>query len=203
MIWILNSVAQKQGLNWLVTSLLYRGLFVSWERWGEGKKKACGRLPSSTARIQFFDYCYFYRNTKQGPLRGRELIYPMWFEQAASLCINWQFVCYYWQDSQDIQLEEERDKLLTKRAVLIQKVVRGFLFRKRFVKMRSGSIMIQKTWRGFCERRNYRRVSNVSKVSFLKKKMFCVASLRLSLRRTALKTAISWSVSVKCLPSRW
>ena len=56
--------------------------------------------------------------------------------------------------------------------------------------------MIQKTWRGFCERRNYRRVSNVSKVSFLKKKLFCVTSLRLSLRRTALKTAFSWSVSV-------
>ena len=38
--------------------------------------------------------------------------------------------------------------------------------------------MIQKTWRGFCERRNYRRVSNVSKVSFLKKKnvLCCVPS---------------------------
>ena len=64
------------------------------------------------------------------------------------------------QDMQDIQLEDERDKLLTKRAILIQKVVRGFLIRQRYTKMKTGSILIQKTWRGFRERQRYIRVSN-------------------------------------------
>lgn len=68
-------------------------------------------------------------------------------------------VCCYGQDQQDIQLEDERDKLLTKRAILIQKVVRGFLIRQRYTKMKSGSILIQKTWRGFQERQKYFKVS--------------------------------------------
>ena len=65
----------------------------------------------------------------------------------------------YEQDQQDIQLEDERDKLLTKRAILIQKVVRGFLIRQRYTKMKSGSVLIQKTWRGYQERQKYSKVS--------------------------------------------
>jgi len=68
-------------------------------------------------------------------------------------------VCCYEQDQQDIQLEDERDKLLTKRAILIQKVVRGFLIRQRYTKMKSGSVLIQKTWRGYQERQKYSKVS--------------------------------------------
>nr|XP_058950063.1 unconventional myosin-VIIa-like [Pocillopora verrucosa] len=59
------------------------------------------------------------------------------------------------KDMQDVQLEDERDKLLTKRAILIQRVVRGFLIRQRYTKMKTGSILIQKTWRGFQERQRY------------------------------------------------
>ncbi|KAL9964836.1 hypothetical protein ACROYT_G028531 [Oculina patagonica] len=62
------------------------------------------------------------------------------------------------KDQQDIQLEDERDKLLTKRAILIQKVVRGFLIRQQYTKMKSGSILIQKTWRGFQERQKYIKI---------------------------------------------
>lgn len=68
-------------------------------------------------------------------------------------------MCCYGQDQQDIQLEDERDKLLTKRAILIQKVVRGFLIRQRYTKMKSGSILIQKIWRGYQERQKYIKVS--------------------------------------------
>lgn len=68
-------------------------------------------------------------------------------------------MCCYGQDQQDIQLEDERDKLLAKRAILIQKVVRGFLIRQRYTKMKSGSILIQKTWRGYQEKQKYIKVS--------------------------------------------
>ncbi|PFX22115.1 unconventional myosin-VIIa-like isoform X2 [Stylophora pistillata] len=62
------------------------------------------------------------------------------------------------KDMQDIQLEDERDKLLTKRAIMIQRVVRGFLIRQRYTKMKTGSILIQKTWRGFQERQRFAMV---------------------------------------------
>ena len=68
-------------------------------------------------------------------------------------------MCCYAQDQQDIQLEDERDKLLTKRAILIQKVVRGFLIRQRYTKMKSGSILIQKIWRGYHDRQKCIKVS--------------------------------------------
>lgn len=44
--------------------------------------------------------------------------------------------------------------------MLIQKVVRGFLIRKQYMRMKSGSVVIQKTWRGHHERKKYKRVSN-------------------------------------------
>lgn len=64
-----------------------------------------------------------------------------------------------WKDQQDIQLEEEREKLLTQRATLIQRVVRGFLVRKQYMKMKKGCVVIQKTWKGYLERKKYERVS--------------------------------------------
>ncbi|XP_029197955.2 unconventional myosin-VIIa-like [Acropora muricata] len=62
------------------------------------------------------------------------------------------------KDQQDIQLEEEREKLLTQRATLIQRVVRGFLVRKQYMKMKKGCVVIQKTWKGYLERKKYERI---------------------------------------------
>ncbi|EDO35658.1 predicted protein [Nematostella vectensis] len=62
------------------------------------------------------------------------------------------------KDAQDQQLEEHRDRLLTSRAILIQKVVRGFLTRKVYLRMRMGAVMIQKTWKGHHQRQKYQKI---------------------------------------------
>lgn len=88
-------------------------------------------------------------------------------------------------------LEIERDKAITDKVILIQKVVRGFkdrsaqkLFilqlrslssnvwsskdfsfpaiRSNFLKLRKSAVFIQKTWRGYQCRKNYGAVRNLS-----------------------------------------
>ena len=73
--------------------------------------------------------------------------------------INFESLSATPQDSQDVLLEQQRDRLLTVRAILIQRVVRGFLERSRFLRKKKGAVQIQKIWRGYCERRRYHRVS--------------------------------------------
>ncbi|KAM3842174.1 unconventional myosin-VIIa-like, partial [Diretmus argenteus] len=60
------------------------------------------------------------------------------------------------KDHHDMQLEIERDKTITDKVILIQKVVRGFRERKSFLRMRRAVTLIQKVWRGYWCRRNYR-----------------------------------------------
>ncbi|TTI30672.1 Unconventional myosin-VIIa [Bagarius yarrelli] len=59
------------------------------------------------------------------------------------------------KDHHDMLLEIERDKAITDKVILIQKVVRGFKDRSNFLKMKKSALMIQKTWRGYFCRRNY------------------------------------------------
>ncbi|XP_056138881.1 unconventional myosin-VIIa-like [Lampris incognitus] len=59
------------------------------------------------------------------------------------------------KDHHDMLLEIERDKAITDKVILIQKVVRGFKDRSNFLKMRKSAMLIQKTWRGYNCRRNY------------------------------------------------
>ena len=73
--------------------------------------------------------------------------------------INFESLSATPQDSQDVLLEQQRDRLLTVRAILIQRVVRGFLERSRFLRKKKGAVQIQKIWRGYCERRRYHQVS--------------------------------------------
>uniref|UniRef100_A0AAQ4PD22 Myosin VIIAa n=1 Tax=Gasterosteus aculeatus aculeatus TaxID=481459 RepID=A0AAQ4PD22_GASAC len=58
-------------------------------------------------------------------------------------------------DHHDMLLEIERDKAITDKVILIQKVVRGFKDRSNFLKMRKSAVFIQKTWRGYHCRKNY------------------------------------------------
>uniref|UniRef100_A0A8C1YM93 Myosin VIIAa n=1 Tax=Cyprinus carpio TaxID=7962 RepID=A0A8C1YM93_CYPCA len=62
---------------------------------------------------------------------------------------------YVWQDHHDMLLEIERDKAITDKVILIQKVVRGFKDRSNFLKMKKSAMLIQKTWRGYYCRKNY------------------------------------------------
>ncbi|KAL8191252.1 UNVERIFIED_CONTAM: Unconventional myosin-VIIa, partial [Gekko kuhli] len=58
-------------------------------------------------------------------------------------------------DHHDMLLEIERDKAITDKVILIQKVVRGFKDRSNFLKVRNAVLMIQRNWRGHNCRRNY------------------------------------------------
>ncbi|KAL7983051.1 hypothetical protein Chor_010393 [Crotalus horridus] len=59
------------------------------------------------------------------------------------------------KDHHDMLLEIERDKAITNKVILIQKVVRGFKDRSHFLKVRNAALMIQRNWRGYNCRRNY------------------------------------------------
>uniref|UniRef100_A0A4W4HLJ8 Myosin VIIAa n=1 Tax=Electrophorus electricus TaxID=8005 RepID=A0A4W4HLJ8_ELEEL len=59
------------------------------------------------------------------------------------------------KDHHDMLLEIERDKAITDKVILIQKVVRGFKDRSNFLKLKKSTLFIQKTWRGYYCRKNY------------------------------------------------
>uniref|UniRef100_A0A3B3ULE9 Unconventional myosin-VIIa-like n=1 Tax=Poecilia latipinna TaxID=48699 RepID=A0A3B3ULE9_9TELE len=61
------------------------------------------------------------------------------------------------KDFHDTMLELERIKELNVKALLIQKVLRGYKF-KEFVRKRSAALVIQKYWRGYKGRKQYRVV---------------------------------------------
>nr|XP_054595514.1 unconventional myosin-VIIa [Nothobranchius furzeri] len=65
------------------------------------------------------------------------------------------------KDHHDMLLEIERDKAITDKVILIQKVVRGFKDRSNFLKLRKSAMLVQKTWRGYHCRKNYGAVSSV------------------------------------------
>uniref|UniRef100_A0A8C2C504 Si:ch73-194h10.2 n=1 Tax=Cyprinus carpio TaxID=7962 RepID=A0A8C2C504_CYPCA len=60
------------------------------------------------------------------------------------------------KDFHDTVLELARDKALNKKALLIQKVLRGYKHRKAFLRKRRAAVTIQKTWRGHKVRKLYR-----------------------------------------------
>uniref|UniRef100_A0A671U7L0 Myosin VIIAa n=1 Tax=Sparus aurata TaxID=8175 RepID=A0A671U7L0_SPAAU len=70
------------------------------------------------------------------------------------------------KDHHDMLLEIERDKAITDKVILIQKVVRGFKDRSNFLKMRKSAVFIQKTWRGYQCRKNYGAVRNLMRAGF-------------------------------------
>lgn len=62
------------------------------------------------------------------------------------------------KDFHDTVLELARDKALNEKALLIQKVLRGYKYRKAFLRKRGAAVTIQKTWRGHKARKLYRVV---------------------------------------------
>uniref|UniRef100_A0A8D0YE75 Unconventional myosin-VIIa n=1 Tax=Sus scrofa TaxID=9823 RepID=A0A8D0YE75_PIG len=59
------------------------------------------------------------------------------------------------KDHHDMLLEVERDKAITDRVILLQKVIRGFKDRSNFLKLKNAATLIQRHWRGHNCRRNY------------------------------------------------
>ncbi|XP_061540143.1 unconventional myosin-VIIa [Phycodurus eques] len=62
------------------------------------------------------------------------------------------------KDFHDTMLEVERMKELHTKALLIQKVLRGYKYRKQFLKKKAAALVIQKHWRGHKGRQVYRVV---------------------------------------------
>ncbi|NXS44797.1 MYO7A protein, partial [Balaeniceps rex] len=91
---------------------------------------------------------------KQGDLRGT-------CQRIAEAVLgkddDWQIgkTKIFLKDHHDMLLEIERDKAITDKVILIQKVVRGFKDRSNFLKVRSSALMIQRYWRGHNCRKNY------------------------------------------------
>ena len=65
------------------------------------------------------------------------------------------------KDAHDVTLEQERDRMLTRKIVVIQKRWRGYFYRKRFLQQRRAAVVVQAMIRMFVARRKYRRVSRV------------------------------------------
>nr|XP_056706311.1 unconventional myosin-VIIb [Euleptes europaea] len=62
------------------------------------------------------------------------------------------------KDYHDAVLEVQRDKALAEKAILIQKVLRGFKDRKQFLKQRHCAVVIQTAWRGYYCRKNFKMI---------------------------------------------
>ncbi|NWU13626.1 MYO7A protein, partial [Cephalopterus ornatus] len=91
---------------------------------------------------------------KQGDLRGT-------CQRIAEAVLgkddDWQIgkTKIFLKDHHDMLLEIERDKAITDKVILIQKVVRGYKDRSNFLKVRNSVLMIQRCWRGHNCRKNY------------------------------------------------
>ncbi|XP_029458031.1 unconventional myosin-VIIa isoform X1 [Rhinatrema bivittatum] len=100
---------------------------------------------------------------KQGDLRGT-------CQRIAEAVLgrddDWQIgkTKIFLKDHHDMLLEIERDKAITDKVILIQKVVRGFKDRSNFLKVRKSVLFLQRYWRGHICRKNY----TAMKIGFLR-----------------------------------
>ncbi|KAF0295010.1 Myosin-VIIa [Amphibalanus amphitrite] len=62
------------------------------------------------------------------------------------------------KDSQDLFLEQERDRVLTKKILILQRSIKAWYHRRRFLRMRAAAITIQRVWRGYAQKRAYQHM---------------------------------------------
>ncbi|XP_044016052.1 myosin-VIIa isoform X1 [Aphidius gifuensis] len=60
------------------------------------------------------------------------------------------------KDAHDLYLEQERDRVLTKKILILQKNIRGWVYRRRYLRIRHATIIIQKFWRAYEQRKKYK-----------------------------------------------
>ena len=72
---------------------------------------------------------------------------------------SWYCVFLCSQDAQDAYLEQQREVALTQKVQIIQKSIRMWAVRRRFLKMRGSCMMIQSRWRGYSARKKFLAVS--------------------------------------------
>uniref|UniRef100_A0A8D2CX76 Myosin VIIA n=1 Tax=Sciurus vulgaris TaxID=55149 RepID=A0A8D2CX76_SCIVU len=91
---------------------------------------------------------------KQGDLRGT---CQRMAEAVLGTHDDWQIgkTKIFLKDHHDMLLEVERDKAITDRVILLQKIIRGFKDRSNFLKLKNAATLIQRHWRGHNCRRNF------------------------------------------------
>lgn len=62
------------------------------------------------------------------------------------------------KDAHDLFLEQERDRVLTRKILILQRSIRGWVYRRRFLKFRAAAILIQRHWRGKLQRIRYNKM---------------------------------------------
>ena len=62
------------------------------------------------------------------------------------------------KDAQDLFLEQERDRVLTRKILVLQRCIRGWYHRRRFLKMRAAAVTIQKNFRAYNGKRKYQQM---------------------------------------------
>ena len=72
---------------------------------------------------------------------------------------SWYCVFLCSQDAQDAYLEQQREVALTQKVQIIQKSIRMWAVRRRFLKMRGSCMVIQSRWRGYSARKKFLAVS--------------------------------------------
>ena len=71
------------------------------------------------------------------------------------------------QDAQDAFLEQERDRVLTRKIVTIQKAIRGWTYRLKFQKMKTCCVTLQAALRSYIQHKKYIAVSEQDCGTFL------------------------------------
>jgi len=59
------------------------------------------------------------------------------------------------QDAQDVYLEHQREITISKKIVIIQKMVKGWHQRRKFLLMKKNVVIIQAVWKGYAQRKRY------------------------------------------------
>ncbi|XP_055300601.1 myosin-VIIa isoform X1 [Sitodiplosis mosellana] len=62
------------------------------------------------------------------------------------------------KDAHDLFLEQERDRVLTRKILILQRSIRGWVYRRRFLRMKAAAITIQKHWKGYAQRKRYKKM---------------------------------------------
>ncbi|XP_055389301.1 myosin-VIIa isoform X2 [Condylostylus longicornis] len=62
------------------------------------------------------------------------------------------------KDAHDLFLEQERDRVLTRKILILQRSIRGWVYRRRFLKMKTAAIIIQRYWKGYAQRQRYKQM---------------------------------------------
>ncbi|KAK2154842.1 hypothetical protein LSH36_256g06087 [Paralvinella palmiformis] len=86
------------------------------------------------------------------------------------------------KDAQDAFLEQERDKQLTRKIMLLQKAIRGWHYRKKFYRMRECCTILQAYWKGYSQKRRYEQM----RIGYMRLQALCRSRL-LTHRFTALR----------------